>query len=92
MTHILYKLTPNQNTFITFAAQLKFTETMIQMAAIWIISVVAFFALWALLASVIRKISERKVESGELKVESGKLKVESEEIEQEQINQQNIQQ
>ena len=53
---------------------------MVQMAAIWIISVVAFFVLWALLASVIRKISEKKVESGEFKVEN------------EQDNQQNIQQ
>ena len=77
---------------------------MVQMAAIWIISVVAFFVLWALLASVIRKISEKKVESGEFgvessKVESGEFEVESyrEEsgelkVENEQDNQQNIQQ
>ena len=51
------------------------------MATIWIISVVAFFVLWALLAKVIRKVSEKKVGSEE---------VESEEVE--SSNQQNIQQ
>ena len=33
---------------------------MVQLAAIWIISVVAFFALWALLAYIIKKVSQRK--------------------------------
>ena len=33
---------------------------MIQLAAIWIISVVAFFVLWALLAYIIKKVSQRK--------------------------------
>ena len=73
----------NQNTFITFAAQLKIIDTMIQMAAIWIISVVAFFVLWALLASVIRKISEKK---------DGASATLSSHDNQEQDNQQNIQQ
>lgn len=38
---------------------------MVQLAAIWIISVVAFFVLWALLAKVIRKISEKKSQNND---------------------------
>lgn len=60
---------------------------MVQMAVIWIISVVAFFVLWALLASIVRKVSEKKVESDEMKPENTEVKVENE-----QNNQQNIQQ
>ena len=60
---------------------IKINEDMIQLATIWIISVVAFFVLWALLAKVIRKVSEKKVGSEE---------VESEEVV--SSNQQNIQQ
>ena len=54
---------------------------MVQIAAVWIISVVAFFVLWALLANLIRRISEKKKDSDE-----------NQTTEQEQINQQNIQQ
>lgn len=57
------------------------------MAAIWIISVVVFFALWAILANVIRRISVKK---GQNDAES--CVTEHDEANKEENNQQNIQQ
>lgn len=46
--------------FYYLCSAIKFIEIMVQLAAIWIISVVVFFALWALLAYIIKKVSQRK--------------------------------
>ena len=56
---------------------------MVQIAAIWILSVIVFFALWALVTNLIRKFSERNAENKELKDENEAA---------DKINQQNIQQ
>jgi len=39
---------------------------------VWFLAVVAFFALWALLASVIKRFSERKPSADNTETESGK--------------------
>ena len=49
----------NREEFITFAPE-KMSKMVTELLIVWIVGVVAFFALWAILLKVIKRISERK--------------------------------
>ena len=45
--------------FLTFAAT-NLNEMVTELIVVWIVGVVSFFVLWAILLKVIKRISERK--------------------------------
>jgi flagellar biosynthesis/type III secretory pathway M-ring protein FliF/YscJ len=45
--------------FCTFAGE-KESEMVIELVLVWVLAVVSFFVLWAILAKVTKRISERK--------------------------------
>ena len=49
--------------FRTFAPEKKI-EMVTELVIVWALAVVAFFVLWALLAKVVQRISNRKHEDG----------------------------
>jgi len=59
----------NREEFITFAPEIamsaksKLSKMVTELLIVWIVGVVAFFVLWAILAKIIKHISDKKNKS-----------------------------